>query len=160
MSNFPKVGILGAGQLGKMLCQAASPWELPIYCLDKSPTFPAGPYAKGFTEGDFKNYEEVLAFGREMDIISIEIEHVNTDALLQLEKEGKIVHPKPTALAIIKDKGQQKQFYATNGIPTSPFQLFEDEQAIKAAVQAGTRTSCVCVRVRAARNKHMVSYDT
>lgn len=69
MPNFPKVGILGAGQLGKMLCQAASPWELPIYCMDQSIDFPAGPYCKGFAEGDFKKYEDVLAFGREWTLL-------------------------------------------------------------------------------------------
>jgi len=137
MSNFPKVGILGAGQLGKMLCQAASPWELPIYCLDKSIEFPAGPYCKGFAEGDFKNYEDVVAFGREMDIITIEIEHVNTEALLALEKEEKTVHPSPRALAIIKDKGLQKQFYATHQIPTSPFQLYDSKEAIIEAILDG-----------------------
>ena len=134
MPNFPKVGILGAGQLGKMLCQAASPWELPIYCMDHSIDFPAGPYCKGFAEGDFKKYEDVLAFGREMDIITIEIEHVNTEALLELEKEEKTVHPSPKALAIIKDKGLQKQFYTTHQIPTSPFQLLDSKQAILEAI--------------------------
>jgi len=137
MTNFPKLGILGAGQLGKMLCQAASPWNLPVYCLDASEDFPAGPYCKELTIGDFKSYEDVLQFGRQMDVLTIEIEHVNTEALLQLEKEGKIIHPNPTALTIIKDKGLQKQFYKDHKIPTSPFQLFEDTAQIKSAIQQG-----------------------
>ncbi len=134
MPNFPKVGILGAGQLGKMLCQAASPWELPLYCMDKAIDFPAGPHCTGFAEGDFKKYDDVLAFGRQMDLITIEIEHVNTEALVALEKEGKTVHPSPKALAIIKDKGLQKQFYTKHQIPTSPFQLLDNKKAILEAI--------------------------
>ena len=88
MTNFPTLGILGAGQLGKMLCQAASPWNLPIYCLDASADFHAGAHCTAFTTGNFKTYEDVLQFGRQMDVVTIEIEHVNTDALLQLQKEG------------------------------------------------------------------------
>jgi len=137
MTNFPKLGILGAGQLGKMLCQAASPWNLPIYCLDADPDFPAGAHCTGFTAGNFKRYEDVLQFGRQMDVVTIEIEHVNTDALLQLQKEGKIIHPNPTALTIIKDKGLQKQFYKDHQIPTSAFQLFESAAQIKEAIAKG-----------------------
>lgn len=137
MTNFPKLGILGAGQLGKMLCQAASPWNLPIYCLDASPDFPAGAHCTEFTAGNFKTYEDVLAFGRQMDVLTIEIEHVNTDALLQLQKEGKIVHPNPSALTIIKDKGLQKQFYKDHQIPTSAFQLFNSATQIKEAIRTG-----------------------
>ena len=139
MSNFPKVGILGAGQLGKMLCQAASPWELPIHCLDASKDFPAGPYCQGFTEGNFKDYEDVLQFGRQMDLLTIEIEHVNTEALALLQKEGKTVHPNPQSLSIIKDKGLQKQFYATHKIPTADFQLFDSKEILIEAIMDGTR---------------------
>lgn len=135
--SFPKLGILGGGQLGKMLCQAASCWELPVYALDTSIEFPTGPYAKGFQEGSFKNYDDVLGFGRQMDVITIEIEHVNTEALKQLQEEGKIVHPDPAALDIIKDKGLQKTFYKEHNIPTSPFQLFPDKNAVLNAVKSG-----------------------
>lgn len=135
---FPKLGILGGGQLGKMLCQAASPWELPIYALDSSIQFPAGPYCKGFQEGSFKEYEDVLGFGRQMDIITIEIEHVNTEALKQLQTEEKIVHPDPAALEIIKDKGLQKQFYQKHQIPTAPFSLFPNKETLLNAVKEGT----------------------
>ncbi|MEM1119508.1 MAG: 5-(carboxyamino)imidazole ribonucleotide synthase [Bacteroidota bacterium] len=136
--SFPKLGILGGGQLGKMLCQAASCWELPIYALDTSIDFPAGPYAKGFQEGSFKNYADVLGFGRQMDVVTIEIEHVNTDALKQLQKEEKIVHPDPAALEIIKDKGKQKLFYREHNIPTSPFNLYNNKEAVLNAVKSGT----------------------
>ena len=135
--TFPKLGILGAGQLGKMLCQAGSCWELPIYALDQKITYPAGPYCKGFQEGDYNSFEDVLAFGRQVDVLTIEIEHVNTAALHQLVDEGKTVHPSPQALEIIKDKGLQKQFYKKHEIPTAPFQLFDDENQIIAAVNEG-----------------------
>ena len=140
MSNFPKIGILGAGQLGKMLCQAASPWELPIHCLDASKDFPAGPYCQGFVEGNFKDYEDVLQFGRQMDLLTIEIEHVNTEALAVLQEEGKTVHPNPHSLSIIKDKGLQKQFYATHHIPTSDFQLYDSKEALTEAILDGSRS--------------------
>lgn len=133
-----RVGILGGGQLGKMVAIAAANWHLPIHILDESRDFPAGPYATSFTEGSFKDYDAVYNFGKTVEVLTIEIEHVNTDALLQLEQEGVKVHPKPAALNIIKDKGLQKQFYAEHQIPTSDFQLFDDENAIKHALKNGS----------------------
>ena len=132
-----KVGILGGGQLGKMLAIEAAKWHLPIYALDQSKDFPAGTISTDLVEGSFKNYDDVLRFGREMDVITIEIEHVNTDALLQLQKEGKEVHPNPQSLNIIKDKGLQKNFYKDHNIPTSPFELYENEAAVKKAIDTG-----------------------
>ncbi len=132
-----KVGVLGGGQLGKMLGQAASFWHLPLHFLDKSKDFPAGLVAGTFTKGDFKDFNDVYAFGREMDILTIEIEHVNTEALHALEQEGVTIHPNPSALDIIKDKGLQKQFYHQHQLPSAPFQLFPDEKAIRAAIDQG-----------------------
>ena len=107
-----KIGILGGGQLGKMLCLAAANWDFKTYILDTSPDYPAGQVCTGFVSGNFKQYDDVLAFGREMDILTIEIEHVDTRSLHELERMGKTIHPSPRALDIIKDKGLQKQFYA------------------------------------------------
>lgn len=132
-----KVGILGGGQLGKMLAIEAAKWHLPIYALDASRDFPAGSICTHFVEGNFKDYEDVLNFGRKVDVLTIEIEHVNTDALLQLEKEGIAVHPSPKSLNTIKDKGLQKLFYQENGIPTAPFTIYENEQAVKNAISEG-----------------------
>lgn len=129
-----KVGVLGGGQLGKMLALAAGNWHLPMYFLDESKDFPAEPFATGFVEGSFKNYDDVYDFGKKMDVLTIEIEHVNTDALLQLEKEGLTIHPKPSALNIIKDKGLQKQFYQQHQFPTSDFQLFDTEEDLRKAI--------------------------
>ena len=114
-----KIGILGGGQLGKMLCLAAANWDLEIYVLEDDDHCPAAPYCSKLVKGSFKNFEDVLNFGKMVDILTIEIEHVNTEALLILENEGKIVHPNPISLELIKDKGAQKAFYAKHKIPTS-----------------------------------------
>lgn len=136
-STTQKIGILGGGQLGKMLCLAAAPWDFKTCVLDTSADFPAGPVCSEFTPGDFKNYDDVLAFGADKDVLTIEIEHVNTEALHELKRQGKIVHPAPEALDIIKDKGLQKEFYRQHDIPTAPFELFADEQALLDAIQSG-----------------------
>lgn len=135
-----KIGILGGGQLGKMLCLAAANWDFKTYILDTSPDFPAGSVCSEFTSGDFNNYDDVLAFGQDKDVLTIEIEHVNTQALHELERAGKTVHPSPRALDIIKDKGLQKEFYVNNNIPTAGFELFEDEKALKRAIKSGKWT--------------------
>ena len=136
-STTQKIGILGGGQLGKMLCLAAADWDLKTFVLDTSPDFPAGQVCTGFTPGDFKNYDDVLAFGRDMDVLTIEIEHVNTDALRELERLGKTVYPSARALDLIKDKGLQKTFYRENDIPMTAFELFDNEQSLKKAVEEG-----------------------
>ncbi|MGK0363294.1 MAG: 5-(carboxyamino)imidazole ribonucleotide synthase [Saprospiraceae bacterium] len=133
-----KLGILGGGQLGKMLALAAGNWDLPIWSMDTSATFPAAPYSTKFIEGNFKNYDDVYNFGKQVDVLTIEIEHVNTDALLQLEKEGVKVHPSPAKLNIIKDKGLQKQFYVEQNLPTSEFTLYAGAEEMRAAVKNGT----------------------
>ncbi|MFT7121881.1 MAG: 5-(carboxyamino)imidazole ribonucleotide synthase [Neolewinella sp.] len=140
MKTFPTLGILGGGQLGKMLCQAGADWHLPIHILDKDGSFPAANYATVFTEGDFRNGDDVLAFGRKMDVVTIEIEHIDTAALHQLVAEGVKVYPQPDKIDLIKDKGLQKQFYADNGIATMDFELFDDAEAVRAAVAAGKWT--------------------
>ena len=131
-----KLGILGGGQLGKMLALAAGNWELPIWALDKDRTFPAGAHVAHFVEGDFNNYDDVLAFGRQCDALTIEIEHVNVEALKQLKNEGIPVHPDPDALEIIKDKGRQKRFYQQYDLPTSDVHYFDEAEDIVAAVKA------------------------
>jgi len=135
--SFPRLGILGGGQLGKMLCQAGADWHLPIYVLDQNHSFPAANYATVFTSGDFRSKRDVLEFGRKMDVVTIEIEHIDTEALHQLEAEGIKVYPQPGVVDRIKDKGLQKQFYAENDIPTSAYQLFNDASEIWTAVAGG-----------------------
>jgi 5-(carboxyamino)imidazole ribonucleotide synthase len=149
-STTQKIGILGGGQLGKMLALAAANWDFKIYSLDPTPEAPASAVSTGFTVGDFKDYDQVMTFGADKDLISIEIEHVNTDALRALEQMGKKVHPSPAALDIIKDKGLQKQFYQENNIPTAYFELFEDEKALKKAITSGLWTLPLVQKTRTA----------
>ncbi|NUO01566.1 MAG: 5-(carboxyamino)imidazole ribonucleotide synthase [Saprospiraceae bacterium] len=132
-----RLGVLGGGQLGKMMALAAGNWHLPFFALDTSRDFPAGSFCTGFEEGNFNHYEDVLRFGKMVDVLTIEIEHVNIAALLQLEREGRVIHPRPAALQIIKDKGLQKQFYIEKGLPTASFELFETPEAIREAVTRG-----------------------
>lgn len=131
------LGILGGGQLGKMLCQAASSWHQPIHILDASDDFPAAPYATVFKAGNFRDEADVLSFGRTVDVLTIEIEHIDTKALRQLQKEGIEVYPQPDVIDTIKDKGLQKRFYRQHDLPTAPFEIFEDETYVIEAVNEG-----------------------
>lgn len=130
-----KIGILGGGQLGKMLAIEAANWHLPIYIMDQDQQFPAVPYAPFFQAGDFKNFDDVVQFGKKVDILTIEIEQINVDALFYLEKEGVKVYPKPSTVKVIQDKGLQKMFYQERDIPTARFQLFDDGNEIKEALK-------------------------
>lgn len=138
-----KIGILGGGQLGKMLCLAAANWDLEIYILEDDELCPAAPYCTKLIKGSFKNFEDVLNFGKMVDILTIEIEHVNTEALLILENEGKIVHPNPVSLELIKDKGAQKAFYLKYKIPTSKVFYYADKKALKKDIQGDIGFPCV-----------------
>lgn len=131
-----KIGILGGGQLGKMLAIEAANWHLPIYILDQDQQFPAVPYATFFQAGDFKNFDDVVQFGKKVDILTIEIEQINVDALFYLENEGVKVYPKPSTVKVIQDKGLQKMFYQERDIPTAGFQLFNDGKEIKEALKS------------------------
>ena len=137
MSTFPKLGILGGGQLGKMLCQAAAPWQLPLYILDSDDTAPAAPHATVFQRGNFRDYDDVMTFARGLDVVTIEIEHIDTRALHELERSGVKVYPQPAIIDLIKDKGLQKQFYAQHGIATTDFRLFDSKADVIRAVHAG-----------------------
>lgn len=131
-----KIGILGGGQLGKMLCIAAAPLDLDIWILDTEGC-PSQPYCRHFVAGDFRNYDAVMAFGKQVDVLTIEIEDVNLKALKDLEKLGKKVYPNPKALGIIKDKGLQKQFYAKHKLPTEAFELVDNQGIVKEKVASG-----------------------
>lgn len=131
------IGICGGGQLGKMLCEAASTWDWKTAVLDQSPDDPAARLANIFVQGDYTKYEDVLNFGKQVDVLTIEIEKVNLEALIELEKMGKIVHPSPRALGIIKDKALQKQFFIDQGLPTVPQELFDTKDDILKAIESG-----------------------
>lgn len=132
-----KLGILGGGQLGKMLCLVASNWNLSTYVLDPSSDCPTASVCTEFSQGDFRNYEDVYAFGKNVDILTIEIEHVNLQALFHLQEEGIVIRPGPHALELIQDKAKQKEFYVSKGLPTADFSVFPGKEAIVAAVGSG-----------------------
>ena len=132
-----KIAILGGGQLGKMLLQAGSRLGLKISVMDVDREYPAAYICPDFVCGDIGNYNDVLAFGEDADIITIEIENVNIDALEELQKRGKKVFPQPEVLKIIKDKGKQKMFYEGKGFPTSEFSLFKDSEEVIKAIESG-----------------------
>lgn len=132
-----KIGILGGGQLGKMLIQAASAWDIDIYVLDPTDDCPASKLATKFVKGDFKDYESVYNFGKLVDLITIEIEHVNTDALLKLKEEGKTIYPDPQTLKIIQDKGKQKNFFKDNNLKSANYKIYQDHEAILTDIEEG-----------------------
>ena len=127
------IGVLGGGQLGMMMIEAAKEIGIVVHILDPNPAAPCAKLADTFTVGDFNNYEDVYQFGKDKHYLTIEIENVNIDALEQLEKEGHLVFPQPSALRIIKDKGIQKQFYTENFIPTAAYQLMESKADLLSA---------------------------
>lgn len=120
-----RLGILGGGQLGRMLIQAGINYDLEIHSLDPDPEAPASTISSSFRNGSFNDYETVLEFGKDKDIITVEIENVNTSALKKLELDGKKVFPQSHVLDTIKDKGLQKDFFFRSGIPTAAYTLTE-----------------------------------
>ncbi len=126
-----KIALLGGGQLGKMLLQEAYNLDLNIKVMDPMSDCSCANLAPEFIQGDFRNYEDVLNFAQDADIVTIEFEDVNVDALYKLEKQGKKVHPQPSVLEIIKDKGAQKEFYKQNNIPVGPYFLIENKAELR-----------------------------
>lgn len=121
------LGVLGGGQLGRMLIQSAINYNQDIHILDPDPNAPCKDIARHFQVGSLKDFDTVYAFGKNCDVLTVEIEAVNTDALQKLVNEGKKVFPQPHILKLIQDKREQKQFYAKNGIPTAEFILTESK---------------------------------
>ncbi|RFC54476.1 5-(carboxyamino)imidazole ribonucleotide synthase [Brumimicrobium aurantiacum] len=123
-----KLGVLGGGQLGRMMIQSAMNFDVHVYAMDRSKSAPCGTLAYDFTEGNIQSYDDVIAFGKDKDVLTVEIEHINVEALEQLEKEGVKVFPQPRVLKLIQDKGLQKEFYKKNNIPTAPFHLIDQKE--------------------------------
>ena len=122
-SDF-KLGILGGGQLGKMLLAETRKFDIQTFVLDPSPEAPAQFGCNQFFEGSLMHFETVYRFGKMVDLLTIEIENVNLEALLKLEEEGLPIYPSPKTLHQIQNKGRQKDHYADNDIPTSNFKRF------------------------------------
>lgn len=140
-----KVGILGGGQLGRMLLQAAANYPVETFVMENDESCPAAHLCRHFTKGDIRNFDDVYDFGKGLDALTIEIESVNAEALEKLEAEGIKVYPRPAVLKIIKDKIRQKKFYQENDIPTSEFvitqnrdELYQHRNFLPAAHKLGT----------------------
>jgi 5-(carboxyamino)imidazole ribonucleotide synthase len=126
-----KIGILGGGQLGRMLLQAAANYPVQTHVLENDAECPAAHLCHHFTRGDIRNFEDVYHFGKQLDGVTIEIESVNVEALEKLEAAGVKIYPRPSALRIIRDKILQKQFYKENEIPSSAFRITEKRDDLK-----------------------------
>lgn len=126
-----KLGILGGGQLGRMLVQSALDFNLDISILDPDPNAPCKDVVARFEVGKLTDYNTVYDFGKSCDMMTIEIENVNTDALKRLEEEGVLVFPQPSVIELIKDKRTQKQFYKDHQIPTADFILTNNKETVK-----------------------------
>ncbi len=128
-----RIGILGGGQLGRMLLQAAANYPVETFVLENDPECPAAHLCHHFTKGDIKNFDDVYAFGKNLDALTIEIENVNTEALEKLEAEGVKIYPKPSVLKTIKNKILQKEYYKQHEIPTADFRITKDLTELKAS---------------------------
>ena len=126
-----KIGVLGGGQLGRMMIQSAIDFNLDIHVIDPDVNAPCKSIATTFQVGGLADYDAVYAFGKDKDLITIEIENVNTKALAQLASEGKKVYPQPAIIELIQNKLHQKEFYKTNGIPTADFIVTENKSAVE-----------------------------
>ena len=127
-----KVGILGGGQLGRMFIQEAINLDVRIHILDPDAAAPSGKIAHHFVQGDITDFDTVLNFGKDKNVVTIEIEHVNVDALEKLEGMGVKVYPQPQLIRMIQDKGLQKEFYQKHNIPTAPFRLINAKNDLSA----------------------------
>tara|TARA_R110002124_G_scaffold131910_1_gene294313 strand:- start:42173 stop:43327 length:1155 start_codon:yes stop_codon:yes gene_type:complete len=132
-SNFT-LGILGGGQLGKMLLYETRKFDIRTKVLDPSPEAPCRIACDSFEQGDLMDFNTVYNFGKSVDLITFEIESVNIEALEKLESEGKKVYPSSETLRNIQNKGVQKQFYKQHRIPTSPFRVFQNKNELNEAI--------------------------
>ncbi|AWH83857.1 5-(carboxyamino)imidazole ribonucleotide synthase [Flavobacterium album] len=133
-SDF-KLGILGGGQLGKMLLTETRKFDIQTYVLDPSDEAPCKIGCNQFFKGDLMDYDTVYNFGKQVDVLTFEIEHVNVTALEKLEAEGIQVYPSPKTLNLIQNKGTQKDFYAHHKIPTADYRRFETLAELIRAVE-------------------------
>ncbi|MFO1524054.1 MAG: ATP-grasp domain-containing protein [Kiritimatiellia bacterium] len=131
------LGILGGGQLGKMLVAETARWSVRTKVLDPDPECSTSKSCSEFVTGNFRDRQTVLDFARGVDVMTIEIEQVNADALEELENLGLPVYPQSKPLRIIQDKGLQKQFFADAALPSPPFRLFDNAAAVAAAATSG-----------------------
>ena len=125
------LGMIGGGQLGRMFIQESTNFDVQVHVLDPDDNAPCKTLASSFTKGSLTDYDAVLKFGADKDVITVEIENINIEALEVLEKQGKKIFPQPNVLRIIQDKGLQKEFYKQHKIPTADFFLIQNETEIQ-----------------------------
>ena len=135
-----KLGIIAGGQLGKMLIQEASKWDITTYSLDNDEDCPVRGIASHFIRGNHLDFTTVYNFGKLVDILTFEIENINVAALRQLKQEGLKILPDPDILGLVQDKGKQKEFYRKNHIPTAPFKNYNNLTEIKKSIEEGDIT--------------------
>jgi 5-(carboxyamino)imidazole ribonucleotide synthase len=141
--NYPvvgrtfRLGILGGGQLGRMLVQAAIPYDVELVVMDPQKRCPAAEVCHDFVQGSFALKEDVLSFAKGLDAITVEIENVSIEALEELEAQGVTVHPSSAVLKTIRDKGLQKQFFQKHKIATLPFHLVANREELLSRVERG-----------------------
>ena len=128
------LGILGGGQLGKMLLTETRKFDITTKVLDPSPDAPCRIACNTFVQGNLTDFNTVYNFGKDVEVLTIEIENVNVEALEKLQTEGVKVYPSPQTIKNIQNKASQKQFYATHSIPTAPFQVFQNTESLKKAI--------------------------
>ena len=131
------IGILGGGQLGKMVLDVANKWGLQVYILDSNKNCPSSKLCSKFFQGDLMDFDTVVNFGKMVDILTIEIENVNVEALKFLESNSLEVLPQSKVIEIIQDKSKQKEFYNNNQIPTSSYKIFTGKSELKESVSKG-----------------------
>lgn len=129
-SSF-KLGVLGGGQLGRMLLTETQKFDIFTTILDGAKNAPCAEICNEFIQGDLMDYQTVYDFGKKVDLLTIEIEHVNIDALFDLEKEGLTVYPQPSILQIIQHKGRQKDFFVKNDISTANYNRYNSFEELK-----------------------------
>lgn len=130
--HYTRLGIIKGGQLGRMLIQSCMDYGLQSLVMDKDPDAPCRHYCCEFVPGDSDCFEDVYRFGKKVDVLTLEFEHVNIDALFKLRDEGLVIHPGPDVVALIQDKGTQKEFFRRKGFPTADFVLTQTPEDLQA----------------------------
>ncbi len=137
LSSNLRLGIISGGQLGKMLIQEASKWDITTYVLDEVEDCPASGVANYSFKGSRFDYETVYNFGKQVDLLTFEIESINTDALFQLQAEGVKIVPDPSILKLFQNKENQKEFYVKHNIPTSLFKSYNNKEEVLRDINQG-----------------------
>jgi len=135
LKHHLKLGLIKGGQLGRMLLQAAPSFDVQSFVMDDDIACPCRHLCHEFTQGDAMNFDDVYAFGKKVDVLTFEYEHINVEALKKLKSEGLSIFPDPDIIELVQDKGRQKEFYRRHGIPTADFQIVPNRLALKACTE-------------------------